>query len=454
MKEEKDNRPSRAARFADALKRRYTYLTEGVWNDRRDTWKIRLIKTINLTVRSFLDKNLQSSSMSLTYVTVLAIVPALALMFAIGRGFGLQDFIQKEIYGLLPSQSQAMSAAFQFVDSYLKEASSGVFVGIGIIFLLWTVTSLMGRIEDSFNSIWDVREQRTFMRKITDYTAICLFIPILLIASSGMSIVVSTALDKYLSFLSPVTNILLDLSPFLLVWMAFTLCFTLIPNTHVSFKYGAISAFVCGVAFQILQMLFVNGQIYVSKYNAIYGSFAFLPLFMIWMQLSWLILLIGCMLTYSAQNVFGYNFSNSSTRTSQRYFEKVTAVVFAIIARRFEASLPPLSVNDIALKFDLPVYLVNRSVESLRKCGLLNMVNISGSETAPAPAPASDPSGITLADIIGRYGDSGTSDFIPRFSKNYSDALSEIDKALDISVNDLTSVRITSLPINPHGIKP
>lgn len=433
----------------DFAKSKYDYYMEGVWMDPRDNIKIRIIKTLNLTIRTFLNKDLQSRSMSLTYVTVLAIVPALALLFAIGRGFGLQDFIQKEIYDFFPSQNQAISTAFSFVDSYLKEASSGVFVGIGIIFLLWTVTSLMGRIEDAFNSIWDVTTQRTFMRKITDYTAICLFIPILMIASSGLSIVISTTLDKYLTFLSPIAGVLLDASPFFLVWIAFTLCFVLIPNTSVSFKYGAVAGFICGISFQVLQLLFVNGQIYVSKYNAIYGSFAFLPLLLIWLQLSWLILLIGCMLTYSAQNVFGYNFSNASSSISNSYLDRVCAIVLAIIVRRFDKALPTLSVNQIAQKFDIPVSLVKRAVDIFHDCGLVNFVRLKEGENGVAPA--FDSSSLTLADMIRKCDGMGTSDFIPRFAENYKKSLAIIDKSVTEALKDASDITIASLPVPLEG---
>ena len=106
--------------------------------------------------------------MSLTYSTVLAIVPAIALLVAIGRGFGLQDYLQEELYNFFPSQHKAISTALSFVDSYLTEASQGIFVGIGILFLLWTVISLLSYIEDAFNTIMDIRRQRSFYQKITD----------------------------------------------------------------------------------------------------------------------------------------------------------------------------------------------------------------------------------------------------------------------------------------------
>ena len=286
------------------------YCWTGVWHETRDTTGIKILKVINLSVRSFLDRDLQTKSMSLTYSTVLAIVPALALLFAIGRGFGFQSLLEDQLFKSFPAQKQSITFALKFVDSYLKEASQGLFVGIGIIFLLWTLISLLSSIESAFNQVWDVKKDRSFYQKVTDYIAICLMVPVLMICSSGVSIFMSATIqdNSHLAFLTPLVNISLEIAPFVLAWLAFSLSFFLIPNTKTQFKYAAVSGALCALLFQILQLLFVNGQIYVSKYNAIYGSFSFLPLLLIWLQLSWLILLAGCVLTYSLQNVFAFNF--------------------------------------------------------------------------------------------------------------------------------------------------
>ena len=231
----------------------------------------------------------------------------------------------------------------KFVDSYLAEASQGIFVGIGIIFLLWTLISLLSNIEEAFNTIWDVKRDRSMYQKVTDYIAICLMVPILMICSSGVSIFMSATVQNniYFSFLSPLVNIALEALPVFLAWVAFTLSYFLIPNTKVKFQYAAISGAVCAIIFQILQLLFVNGQIYVSKYNAIYGSFAFLPLLLIWLQFSWLILLFGCVLTYSLQNVLSYNFLGNLSKMSENYSRKVTIILSAAIVGRFREGKTP-----------------------------------------------------------------------------------------------------------------
>ncbi|MDE5875516.1 MAG: YihY/virulence factor BrkB family protein, partial [Muribaculaceae bacterium] len=208
-KEAAEKRPSFMTRIVDRIQFLINYFWTGIWKESKDTMKVRILKVMNLSIRSFLDRDLQSRSMSLTYSTVLAIVPAFALLFAIGRGFGLQDVLEQQLYHSFPAQHQVISVALRFVDSYLKEASQGIFVGIGIIFLLWTLISLLSYIETAFNMIWDIKHDRTLYQKVTDYIAICLLVPILMICSSGVSIFMSASVqdNMHFAFLTPVVNI-------------------------------------------------------------------------------------------------------------------------------------------------------------------------------------------------------------------------------------------------------
>ncbi len=406
----------------------YKYWSEGVWDSPKNTLSVRLIKTLNLSVRSFLDRGLQYKSMALTYSTVLAIVPAFALLVAIGRGFGLQNIITQELYIYFPSQSEAIKTALGFVDRYLTQATQGVFVGVGIIVLLWTLISLLSYIEESFNSIWDIKRNRSIIQQITDYIAICLIIPLLMMCSSGVSIFMSAIVQDGpgAQILTPVVNTLLELSPLVLVWLAFSLSFCLIPNTKVEFKYAAISGAICAIAFQILQLLFVNGQIYVSKYNAIYGSFAFLPLLLIWLQLSWLILLFGCVLTYSMQNVFTFNFLGDLTTVSHDYMKKIALIMMTIIVKRFDMGLKPMSTNQISTGYDLPIRVLNRIAEKLRGAGLIYFVYEDKQVIGMTPAKKTD--SITIADLYQAINNYGDKDFIPHFKTLYSSIIDTTDK--------------------------
>ena len=427
-KKKKTKRPGVIDRLIEKTERVIQYCSSGVWSDPRKTLKVRLIKTINLTVQAFLNRDLQIKSMAITYQTVFAMVPALALLLAISKGFGFQEIVEKELYTYFPSQSKALGAALGFVDSYLAEASSGILVGVGIVVLLWTLISLLSNIEDAFNNIWDIKNGRNTIQKIKDYIAIFLLIPILMILSSGISIFMSSTLLAAVpfAFLTPMVNALMELAPVVLTWGAFTLCFWLIPNTKVEFKFAAISGAFCAVAFEVLQLLFLNGQIYVSKYNAIYGSFAFLPLMLIWLQLSWLLLLSGCGLTYSLQNVFAYNFFGNLTSVAESYFREVLLVVTAVVYRRFHLGLPAPTRNKLSMTYGLPIRMVSNIADKLLKAGLIQTNDTSDGKDDPGLIPTTDTDRILVKDVVARVESAGMKNFIPEFNTTYRHALTEL----------------------------
>lgn len=433
------------SRLADKAAGIAAYCWTGVWSDTRDTTGIRILKTANLSVRSFLDRGLQNRSMALTYSTVLAIVPCIALIFAIARGFGFQKLIEQELYSYFPGQHRALEVAYSFVDSYLREASSGIFVGIGIVFLLWTLISLLSNIEEAFNMIWDVKRNRSMYQKITDYIAICMMVPVLMICSAGVSIFMATTLQDNirLAFLTPLVNIMLELTPVFLSFLAFSLSFFLIPNTKVQFRYAAVSGAICAVVFQILQMLFVNGQIYVSKYNAIYGSFSFLPLLLIWLQLSWLILLFGCVLTYSMQNVFAFNFIGDLQKISPSYSRKVAVIIMAVVARRFLDGKTPLTRTQISTRYDIPIRIVANLCHVMTKARLLSYVMLTRDRIGVAPAV--EVGKLSVGEVLRRIGDVGQKNFIPRFAEIYKDVLEKLEGWFEDSLATLNTHMVTEL---------
>ncbi len=449
-KEAKPKKPSFFTRLFDKASNFANYFWTGIWKETSDSNKVRWLKVANLSIRSFLDRDLQSRSMSLTYSTVLAIVPAFALLLAIGRGFGLQGLLEQELYNNFPAQKQVIQFGLRFVDSYLKEASSGMFVGIGIVFLLWTLISLLSYIETAFNKIWDIKHDRSLYQKVTDYIAICLMVPILMICSSGVSIFMSATIqdNMHFAFLTPFVNVALETSPVLLSWLAFSLSFCLIPNTKVKFKYAAISGAICAIVFQILQLLFVNGQIYVSKYNAIYGSFAFLPLLLIWLQLSWLILLLGCVLTYSLQNVFAFNFIGDATTMSENYERKVTIILTAAIVARFKENKTPFTRGQLSFYYDIPIRVVSHLCDQLYKARIINFVILPDEKVGVAPAM--ETGNLSVGELLSRLDNVGDSNFIPRFSIVYRATLDKIDQWLKESYDCLDNQKIGEivLPID------
>ena len=242
---------------------------------------------------------------ALTYSSLLAIVPILAVIFAIARGFGYNKYIEIWFRDALSSQPQVADILTDFVNSYLIHTQSGIFLGVGLIFMLYTVLMLVNNVEETFNQIWQVNNSRPIMRSLTNYLAMFFLFPIIIVVSMGLSIFMATIAKHMegLVLLGPAVSSLLDFSPYLLLSLLFVLLYVYMPNTDVKFKSAIVPGILAGVAMQLLQLFYIHSQIWVTGYNAIYGSFAALPLFMLWLQISWTICLFGAQLTYTNQNM-------------------------------------------------------------------------------------------------------------------------------------------------------
>ena len=271
----------------------------------------RIYHKLYLTIRFFTEKRVMTQASALTYSTLLAIVPMLAVVFAIARGFGYNKYIEMWFRELLASQPQVADAIVSFVNSYLIHTKSGIFLGVGLIFMLYTVLMLVNNVEETFNQIWQVNNSRPILRSFANYLAMFFLFPIIIVVSTGLSVFMETMADSMdnLAVLGPFIHKLLQYSPYMLMSLFFIVLYVYMPNTEVRLSCAIIPGILAGIAMQVLQVVYIHSQIWVTGYNAIYGSFAALPLFMLWIQISWTICLFGAQLTYTNQNLnrFGIN---------------------------------------------------------------------------------------------------------------------------------------------------
>lgn len=427
----------------------WEYVWNDVWSDTRDDWRIKLIKTLNLSIKSFLDSDLQSRAAALTYRTILALVPALAILFAIGRGFGFQNLLQTQLFNYLPVQKDALDTVFGFVDSYLAHSSEGIFVGIGVAMLLWTMISLMNNIENSFNSIWGIKHGRSIWRKITDYTAMLLILPVLMICSSGLSIFVSSTLQNIFDFefMSPIITFSLRCASFLFTWLFFTAMFILIPNTKVKFKNALIAGIFTGTGFLILQWLFVSGQMSVSKYNAIYGSFSLLPLLLIWMQFTWVIILSGIAICYSSQSIYRFEFSNKINDISDDYRTKITLAIMCVITKHFDKGNKAITLDELTENYDFPPRIAIDIIEKLIDARLIVKVINDDAENEPGLQPALNINRLSVAHVLSVLKNNGETGFVPNFNENFNNINITIDNLERLISTDAQSILIKDLEI-------
>ena len=268
-------------------------------------------RKLYLTIRFFTEKRVMTQASALSYSTLLAIVPILAVVFAIARGFGYNKYIELWFRESLSTQPQVADIIVGFVNSYLVHTQSGIFLGVGLVFMLYSVLMLISNIEDTFNQIWQLSSTRPIIRSITNYLAICFLFPIIIGVSTGLSIFMETVADTMDGFriLGPAIRRMLSLAPCVLMSLMFIILYVYMPNTKVRFSSAIVPGILAGIAMQVLQMAYIHSQIWVTGYNAIYGSFAALPLFMLWIQISWTICLFGAQLTFTNENMnrIGFN---------------------------------------------------------------------------------------------------------------------------------------------------
>jgi len=263
----------------------------------------RVAKTLYHAIRFFTAKRVMAKAAALTYNTLLAIVPIMAVVFAIARGFGYNKYIESWFRELLSTQPQAAEVIIGWVNSYLIHTQSGIFLGVGLLFMLYTVLMLVNNIEQTFNEIWQVRQSRSMVRSFSNYMATFFLLPILIVVFTGLSMLMTTMTSTMPDLLSTVVRQIVGWAPYMLMSLLFIGLYILMPNTKVRWQCAVVPGLLAGIAMQVLQVAYVHSQIWVTGYNAIYGSFAALPLFMLWIQASWTICLFGAELTFANQNL-------------------------------------------------------------------------------------------------------------------------------------------------------
>lgn len=371
-----------------------------------------ILRPPTLAIRLFKEYGLATQASALTYSTLLSIVPILALLFSIAKGFDQRSILESQLLDYFPGQRDVLLKVLTFVDSYIAQSKSELFVGAGILLLLWTVLGLISNIEQSFNEIWSVKNGRSYYRKFTDFFSLIFLLPIFMVASSGLSIYVTTMLSSsnYTHILGPVTRVIFQILPFIFTSFAFTFMFILIPNTRVKIKYAILPGVLCGVSFQLFQFIYISGQIWVSKYNAIYGSFAALPLLLLWLQVSWTICLLGALLTHTSQNSRNYNFEKETSSISNRYRDFVTLIITTLIVKRFENQEAPLSGEEISYRCKIPTRLTQKILYHLSEAGILSEM-YNDTTRMRTYQPAVDIHLITVGFLFDKLDKYGSEDF-------------------------------------------
>ncbi|MBW1970381.1 MAG: YihY/virulence factor BrkB family protein [Deltaproteobacteria bacterium] len=383
-----------------------------------DIWRIRkkdlprmkyfLIKQLRillLATRGFGQDQCPLRASALTFYSILSIVPMVAMAFGIAKGFGFQEILENQLMEKFSGQEDVMIRVVDFAHSLLENTKGGMIVGIGIIVLLWTVIKLLAHIEGSFNDIWEVKKSRSYGRKFSDYLSIMLISPLLIIMSSSATVFITTKIAlitekvALIGMFSPMIFFMLKLIPYCLVWILFIFTYILMPNTKVNFSAGFIGGIIAGTIFQAAQLAYILFQVGVAKYNAIYGSFAALPLFLIWMQLSWLIVLFGAEISFSYQYVDTYEFEPDLRQISPAFKRLLTLQVANRVISTFSKGKMPLTASNLSQALEIPIRLVQQLLDELVESEIFSITEIKENEKL-AYQPARDINIITIKSII------------------------------------------------------
>jgi membrane protein len=302
----------------------------------------------------------------------------------------------------LQGQQEVLKAVLGFVDHYLGHINTGYITGIGIIILFWSVMKVFGNIENSFNNIWQVKKSRVITRQFTDYISLMIIAPVFLIVASSFNVskldVIAEKLP-FLHYLDSILKILVSVLSYTLIWFVFTLIYIVIPNTKVRFLPALTAGIIAGTLFQLLQWGYVNFQSLLSGYGAIYGTFAALPLFMLWLEWSWLIVLFGAEISYAYQNAAHYEQEAEEINVSQRERRVLVLLVMHRIVDNFSDGKDPMDSAKIAEVLNIPVRMVREIIYDLLNARLVSET-MTPVIREVAYQPALDTSKITVGYVI------------------------------------------------------
>lgn len=260
------------------------------------------ISILVVSINRFIKDACTVSASALTFYCVLAFIPIMALAFSIARAFGAGPSVEREFVAQLGSNPEFANRILEYINGAISNAKGGVVTGVGIVILLWSVIKVLNSTELTMNRIWGVRKGRSLRRMFTDYFSITFIAPILMILVSSLNVFMTSNLAEHFPLVSSFVEQLFKLLPYVLVWMLFVFLYMFMPATPVKFKHAFAAAMIAGTVYQLVQWFYIRFQIGVSAYNTIYGSLAALPLLLVWLQLSWSVVLWGTELCYIFRN--------------------------------------------------------------------------------------------------------------------------------------------------------
>jgi membrane protein len=403
---------------------------------------LRTVRTVLVLVRDLAGGQLTLRAMSLVYTTLLSIVPLLALSFSVLKAFGVSNQIRPMLLNFLAPLGENGEEVAQRIVQFIENMNVGVLGALGLALLLYTAVSLMQKIEESLNFIWHVPHARPLGDRFSRYLSVLMVGPILVFSALGITATVMNieAVRDMLAVdaLSQAVQALGRLTPYALVIAAFTFVYLFIPNTRVRFGFALIGGAVGGIAWQSAGWVFAVFVASSGNYAAIYSGFAILVLFMIWLYLSWLILLFGASVAFYAQHPEYLYARGGEPRLSNRTRERLALSAMSLVGSRFLAGDPAPSLAEFTRLLGVPMHGLLVVLDALERSHLL----VQSTDDPPVYLPARDPSLITVAQVLDTVRAAGEERFISPVALSapqpVDELLDRMQQAMETSVGDMT----------------
>ena len=404
---------------------------------KRKTFLLKQFRILYVAIKGFVKDRVQTQASALTLNTLLSIIPLAAIVFAIAKGFGLEQNLIDELSMEFQSHQEILNWLLNVAQNALQQTKGGYLAGIGVIILLYSVMALLGNIENSFNHIWQISSSRPWSRKFTDYLTIMLIAPVFMILSGSITVFIGTKLTEFissakiLSSLKPLVGFSIKLAPYFLTWTILTIVYMIIPNTKVNFVPALVAGIIAGTGLKLLQWLYIDMQMGLTRLSAIYGSFAAIPLLIVWLQASWLLILLGAELSFANQNLSNYEQEAEALDISNFQKKTLSVLVLQRIIKNFALGENAISSSELSKYFNIPVRLVRDIIKNLLEVGLVSQIHIDRRDKESFFQPAVDINMITVGLVLSKLDRQGDDKRLTIKNKDYEvivDMLKKHDK--------------------------
>ena len=360
-------------------------------------WTVRPLKLVIYTLEGLMTHGTMDMGAALTFYALISIVPVLALVFAVVNGFGLVESLVANLYSLLPQMPEVVDYIVDFANRALARTQGGIVATVSLLTLFWAVIRMFESIEINFNKIWEVTSTRNLVRKYCDYITVVIIAPLLWIVATSISSYARQMLGVDSSVWLQLGSKIVSM---VVVWAMFALIYLVLPNTKVRLRSALLAGIMAGSCFYAFQAIYIYLLKWMTSYSAIYGSFAALPLFLLWMQNSWSILLIGCELSFAIQNEKRFDEERMLPNVSPDDNRKLMIAITAFVARAFkrgEGAVPMVAIRE---GLALPTRIASKLVQQLVAAEVLNEVRRDEVEYDVAYAPARDINTLRICDVL------------------------------------------------------